>query len=90
MTKQNSLRHYLSKAKKANKRQDYNEMWKLYAKAVSTLDICYCFKCPQDDFGYCRLRRSCITDEERFVKYCFNGFIRDMEEQLKDLMKRKE
>lgn len=84
MTEKNALRHYLSKAYKAKKRQDYDEMWKLYCKATRILDIDYCYKCIQDDFGQCGLRRSNISENEKFVKYCFDGFIRDMENMLEN------
>ncbi len=82
MTEKNALRHYLSKAYKAKKRQNYDEMWNLYCEATRILDIDVCYKCSQDDLGYCGLRRSNISDEEKFVKYCFDGFIRDMENML--------
>lgn len=82
MTEQNALRYYLSRAKKAKIRKDYNEMWNLYSEATRVLNIDYCFKCSQDDFGYCGLRGSNILQEEIFVKYCFDGFIRDMENSL--------
>lgn len=82
MTEKNALRHYLSKAIKEKKRNNYEEMWKLYCEATRILEIDYCYKCSMDDFGYCGLRRMKITDEERFCKYCFDGFIRDMKNQL--------
>ena len=90
MTEQNALRHYISKAKKAKNRQNYEEMHKLYSEATGILDIDYCFQCSQDDFGYCGLRREKISQEDMFMKYCFDGFIRDMEYSLKDIQGRKE
>ena len=85
MTEQNALRHYISKAKKARKRNDYSEMWKIYSEATEIIDVDYCYKCSQDDFGYCGLRKDRISNEERFTKYCFDGFIRDMEYMLNNL-----
>lgn len=85
MTEQNALRHYISKAKKARKRNNYSEMWKIYSEATGIIDVDCCYKCIQDDFGYCGLRRSHISNEERFMKYCFDGFIRDMEYMLNNL-----
>ena len=85
MTEQNALRHYISKAKKARKRNDYSEMWKIYSEATKITYVDYCYKCPHDDFGYCGLRKDKILNEERFMKYCFDGFIRDMEYMLNDL-----
>lgn len=83
MTEQNALRHYISKAKKARKRNDYSEMWKIYSEATEIIDINYCHKCLYDDFGYCGLRNNKISNKEIFIKYCFDGFIRNMEEKLK-------
>ena len=88
MTEQNALRHYLSKAKKARKRNNHSEMWKIYSDATMIIDVDYCYKCSQDDFGYCGLRREKISNEERFMKYCFDGFIRDMEYMLNELQKK--
>ena len=88
MTEQNALRHYLSKAKKARKRNNYSEMWKIYSDATRIIDVDYCYKCSQDDFGYCGLRREKISNEEQFMKYCFDGFIRDMEYMLNELQKK--
>lgn len=90
MTYQNALRHYISKAYKARKRQNYDEMRTLFSEAIGIIDVDYCFKCSQDDFGYCGLRREKISHEEMFMKYCFDGFIRDMEYSLKDIQGRKE
>lgn len=88
MTEQNALRHYMSKAKKARKRNNYSEMWKIYSDATRIIDVDYCYKCSQDDFGYCGLRREKISNEEIFMKYCFDGFIRDMEYMLNELQKK--
>lgn len=85
MTEQNALRHYISKSKKARKRNNYLEMWKIYLEATEIIDVDYCCKCSQDDFGYCGLRKDKISNEERFMKYCFDGFIRDMEYMLNNL-----
>lgn len=85
MTEQNALRHYISKAKKARKGNDYSEMWKIYSEATEIIDVDYCYKCSQDDFGYCGLRKDKISNEERFMNYCFDGFIRDMEFMLNNL-----
>ena len=84
MTEKNALRHYLAKAKKAKKRNNYEEMRNIYEDATNILDVDICYKCPQDDLGYCGLRgnRSSLTWEEIFQKYCFDGFIRDMEHML--------
>ena len=90
MTEQNALRHYISMAYKARKRQNYDEMHKLFSEATGIIDVDYCFKCSQDDFGYCGLRREKISHEEMFMKYCFDGFIRDMEHSLKDIQVGKE
>ena len=90
MTEQNALRHYISKAHKTRKRQNYEEMHRLYSEVTGIIDVDYCYKCIQDDFGYCGLRRSHISHEERFMKYCFDVFIRDMEHQLEKLRKKGE
>lgn len=85
MTEQNALRHYISKAHKVQKRQNFEEMYSLYSEATKYINVDFCYKCVNDDFGYCGLRRKKTTWVERFTKYCFDGFIRDMEHELKCL-----
>lgn len=84
MTEKNALRHYLSRARKVRERNDYDEMRRLYNEALDVIDVDICYKCSEDDFGYCGLRgnRSTLSEEEKFKTYCFNGFIRDMEHML--------
>ena len=86
MTEQNALRHYISKAKKLRKNHNYETMQKLYSEATEIINIDCCHKCSQDDFGYCNLRNSDISNEDKFIKYCFDGFIRNMENELHRLM----
>ena len=72
MTDGNALKHYLAKGKKALKSNDYERMKKIWNEAASVIDCGLCYKCPQDDIGYCGLRRnSDIREEEKFIKYCF-------------------
>ncbi len=85
MTEQNALRHYISKAYKSQKRQEFEEMQLLWREAAGCIDIYCCDKCQYDDFGYCGLRHTDISEEEKFKKYCFNGFVRYMEDELKHL-----
>lgn len=82
MTEKNALRHYLSKAKKAKKRNNLDEMKKIYSDATKILTIDFCYKCQNDDIGYCGLRHSNLSWDEIFQKFCFDGFIRDMEQML--------
>jgi hypothetical protein len=77
MNKQNAIRHYLSKAKKALKKQDGN--WQLISNVQGIVDDHYCKYCHQEDFGYCGLRNSDITDEDRHVKYCLHCIIKYLE-----------
>jgi hypothetical protein len=86
MTKQNAIRHYLSKARKAKKRNNFDEMWKIYCDFSKLYDTDFCYKCEMDDTGYCYFRgKNAISQEERFKKYCFDGFIRSLERQMIDL-----
>lgn len=85
MTEQNALRHYISKAYKVRKRQKFEEMYSLWHEAAGCIEIYYCDKCEHDDFGYCGLRHIGISEEEKFKKYCFNGFVKYMENELKFL-----
>lgn len=89
MTEQNALRHYISKAYKVRKRQKFEEMYSLWHEAAGCIEIYCCYKCEHDDFGYCGLRHIGISEEERFKKYCFNGFVRYMENELKFLQNSK-
>ena len=84
MTEQNALRHYISKAKKAQKKQNLQEMKMLIEEATKILTIGFCYKCNYDDFGYCALRNSDIQEEEKFKKYCFLAVIKEMEDMLNE------
>ena len=77
MNKQNAIRHYLSKAKKAIKKQDGSG--DLINDVQSIIDDFYCKYCNQEDFGYCGLRNSDIKDEDRYVKYCLPCIIKYLE-----------
>lgn len=83
MTKQNAIRHYLSKGKKALKSNNYLLMKKIWEDASDVLDVELCDFCIQDDFGYCGLRKTNISDEEKFVKYCFPALILRWESEVK-------
>lgn len=85
MTEGNALRHYLAKGKKALKSNDYERMRSIWNEAASVIDCGLCYKCPQDDIGYCGLRRnSDISEEEKFVKYCFPSVLEWWECQLSE------
>lgn len=84
MTEGNALRHYLAKGKKALKSNNYDRMRKLQSEASGIIDGCPCYKCPHDDFGYCGLRHSDISEEEIFVKYCFPSVVAWWEYQLNE------
>ena len=85
MTEGNALRHYLSKGKKALKSNDYERMKKIWNDASSIIDTGLCFRCIHDDIGYCGLRRnSDITEEEKFVKFCFPSVLEWWKNQLKE------
>lgn len=83
MTDGNALRHYVVKARKALKSEDYNMMKQVWKNACETLnpDLCAC--CCEDDIGYCGLRKSNISEEEKFVNYCFPSFLKAMEKEVK-------
>ena len=49
MAEQNALRHYISKAVKAKKRVNFEEMHKIYNDANKELNINLCRKCIMDD-----------------------------------------
>lgn len=85
MTEQNALRHYISKAKKSKCRNNFEEMWELYSQATKILHVDYCYKCHYEDFGYCGLRKSYTSEEEKFIKHCFDGFIKEMEDMLNEM-----
>lgn len=85
MTEQNALRHFISKAYKVKERQNYEEMQKLWSDSTKAIDMDYCYKCSQDDFGYCGLRGGKMSNEEMFMTYCFNGWIKNMERDLAEL-----
>ena len=83
MTEMNALRYYLAKGKKALKSNDYERMKKIWNDASSVIDAGLCFCCIHDDIGYCGLRRnSDITEEEKFVKFCFPSVLKWWESQI--------
>ena len=84
MTEQNALRHYISKAVKAKKRGNFEEMYKIYNDAHKELNINLCRKCVMDDIGYCGLRRSHISFQDKFIRYCFQSFIDGMIAELNE------
>lgn len=85
MTECNALRHYLAKGKKAFKSNDYERMKKILNEATNVIDCGLCYKCPQDDIGYCGLRRnSDMSEEEKFVKYCFSSVLEWWKYQLNE------
>lgn len=84
MTEQNALRHYISKAVKVKKHGNFEEMHKIYNDAHKELNINLCRKCIMDDIGYCALRRSHISFQDKFIKYCFQSFIDGMIAELNE------
>lgn len=91
MTEGNALRHYLAKGKKAIKSNNYERMKTIWDEAANVIDCSLCYKCLQDDIGYCGLRRnSDISEEEKFVKYCFPSVLKWWECLLNELVVRKD
>lgn len=85
MTEGNAFRYYLAKGQKALKSNDYERMKRIWNEAASVIDCGLCYKCPQDDIGYCGLRRNSDTsEEEKFVKYCFPSVLAWWECQLSE------
>lgn len=83
MTEGNALRHYVVKARKALKSGDYNIMKQVWKDACKILNPEMCECCSEDDIGYCGLRRSSISEEEKFVKHCFPSFLKGLEKEAK-------
>lgn len=83
MTEGNALRHYIVKGRKALKSGDYQKMKEIWNQSCKILnpDMCHC--CNEDDIGYCGLRRSNLSEEDKFTKYCFPSFIKAMEKEVK-------
>lgn len=84
MTEGNALRHYLAKGKKTIKSNDYERMKTIWNEATKVIDCSSCYKCPQDDIGYCGLRYSDVSEEQKFVKYCFPSVLEWWEYQLSE------
>ncbi len=83
MTEGNALRHYVVKARKALKSGEYQRMKEVWNQSCRVLNPDMCSCCSEDDIGYCGLRRSDISEEEKFVKYCFPNFLKAMEKEVK-------
>lgn len=83
MTEGNALRHFVVKARKAIKTGDYHIMKQIWNQACEILEPDMCIHCMEDDIGYCGLRRSKISEEEKFVTYCFPSFLKAMEAEAK-------
>ena len=90
MTEGNALRHYLAKGKKALKSNDYERIRSIWNEAANVIDCGLCYKCPQDNIGYCGLRYSDVSGEEKFVKYCFPSVLAWWKCQLNELVVRKD
>lgn len=83
MNKMNALRHYLSKAKKALKAKRYDT--DLVSNIESELDDAFCNDCIHEDFGYCALRNSNMTDEEAFMNFCLPNMIKAIQSMIKEV-----
>lgn len=83
MTKQNALRYYLTLARKAQTRNDYIEMYRIYNMAENepSLNVDPCVYCELDTFGRCAFDRMVV--EDKFVKCCFDALIFCMKNQLR-------
>lgn len=72
MTEQNRIRYINKQVRHAMR------TGKDIEKAISLLtydSYDFCWHCPHEDIGYCGLRRSPITDNEKAMKFCFNAFL---------------
>lgn len=89
MTEANALRHYIKLAKKALKAYNIVAMKQIYKESTYHIDIDKCFRCKNDDFGYCYFRgKNSIPEEQHFV-ICFTNWIKSMEYELNTILKRK-
>ena len=85
MNRKNKINHVLSKLSKFNNSPikdgiKYQVLGVLYDSIENRPD--YCQGCINDDFGYCGLRNSNISDEEIFNKYCCSQMIETLKYEL--------
>lgn len=83
MTEGNALRHYVVKGRKVLKNGDYQKMKEVWNQANKILNPNMCGCCSDDDIGYCGLRHSSISEEEKFIAHCFPSFLKAMEKEAK-------
>ncbi len=89
---QNTLRHYIAKGRKALRRNDYDACHGIFEKASDDF-LCYrlkCSNCPHDDFSYCGLRNSKLTEQQIFMLHCFPNLLKEFEKTLKNMQNKQE
>ena len=89
MNKKNAINHAFSKLNKfkLNPKKDgkaFNIVVNKFHNIPSDYEIYYCNKCNHEDFGYCGLRRSDLSDEDIFIKFCCNAMIEILKYELRD------
>lgn len=89
MTEVNALRHFIKLGKQALKTNNIQNMRLVYNESTYHINIDKCFKCKHDDFGYCYFRGANSIPEEQHFKLCFENWIKSMEHELNELLKRK-
>ena len=82
MNKGNLRKHAVSKARKAlNCPTKENLDYAVDLMFMVDNNGAKCDVCPQDDFGYCGLRREFISWDELRQKYCLPAFIKAFSER---------
>ena len=77
MNKENARKHIIKKCKTA-----INSKIESSVTGATNLIFEYeydgkmCYKCDHEDFGYCGLRSSNISDFDRRIKYCLPSFLK--------------
>ena len=85
-TEQNAMRHAIVKGIKAIELNDYKLMKNVWNEYCNWYDGRFmCDRCINDDIGYCELKHYHISEEEKFSKYCFPSFIRNLKNNLKSM-----
>ena len=79
MNEQNMIQHVRSRVEKIIRNNMYDielEEMKLLIDVATDYNANHCDYCTQDNFGWCDLRDTKLTDEERHVKYCLPALLR--------------
>ena len=87
MNRKNAINHALSKLKKfklnpIKNGKKYIEIAENFHSIPSDNEIYYCGECSSEDFGYCGLRNSKLSNEYIFIELCCDAMIKVLKKEI--------